>query len=218
MVETARLYLVTPPLERLGDFPDQLRQAVEPGDVACVLLRLRARDDQEAKKIVRAAADIVQPRGAALLLEADAGADSATLAMRANADGVHYGRGLSQEFVEGAAKLKPRRIVGLGGITSRDDAMVAGEADVDYLMFGARDARGITPDHERTLELVTWWADIFNVPCVAYAHDLAEIVEYSKAGAEFVALGAAVFEDPRGVAAAMADARRLIALSQSDHV
>ncbi len=218
MVETARLYLVTPPLERLGDFPDQLRQAVEPGDIACVLVRLKARDDQEAKKIVRAAADIAQPRGAAVLLEADAGADSATLAMRANADGVHYGRGLTPEFVEGAAKLKPRRIVGLGGVNSRDDAMVAGEADVDYLMFGAPDADGNTPDPAKTLELVTWWADIFNVPCVAYAHDLAEIVEYAKAGAEFIALGAAVFEDPRGVAAAMADARRVIALSQTDLV
>ena len=218
MVETARLYLVTPPLERLGDFPDQLRGAVEPGDIACVLVRLKARDDQEAKKIVRAAADIAQPRGAAVLLEADAGADSATLAMRANADGVHYGRGLTPEFVEGAARLKPRRIVGLGGIDSRDSAMLAGETYVDYLMFGAPDADGVVPDFAATLELVAWWADIFNVPCVAYAHDLAEISEYTRVGAEFVALGAAVFDDPRGVGAAMADARRLIQLKNADLV
>lgn len=218
MAETARLYLVTPPLERLGDFPDQLREAVEPGDIACVLVRLKARDDQEAKKIVRAAADIAQPRGAAVLLEADAGADSATLAMRANVDGVHYGRGLTPEFIEGAAKLKPRRIVGLGGIASRDAAMLAGETDVDYLMFGAPDAAGGVPDFAATLELVTWWAEIFNVPCVAFAHDLAEIAEYKRVGAEFVALGDVVFEDPRGLAAAMADARRLIQLTHTDLV
>lgn len=48
---------------------------------------------------------------------------------------------------------------------------------------------------------------MFNVPCVAVAHDLAEVEALAQSGAEFVALGPKVFEDPRGLAAAVADAQ-----------
>jgi orotidine-5'-phosphate decarboxylase len=51
----------------------------------------------------------------------------------------------------------------------------------------------------------------FNVPCVGYAHDLGAIGDLVRAGADFIALGDAVFADPRGAAAALRDAARLMA-------
>ena len=86
--------------------------------------------------------------------------------------------------------------------------MAAGEAGADYVMFGG--PGGAEPDGG-VVERVAWWADIFNVPCVAYAHDLGAIGDLVRAGADFIALGDAVFADPRGAAAALRDAARLIA-------
>ena len=85
--------------------------------------------------------------------------------------------------------------------------MTAGEAGADYLMFGGP-ASG--EPHERIVERVAWWAEIFNVPCVGYAHELGAIGDLVRAGADFIALGDAVFADPRGAGPALRDAARLI--------
>ena len=169
-----------------------------------MLLRHAARDERAGKALVRDAATLVQTAGAALLVEA-----SPRLAAHADADGVHVPA--PGEALEAAiGSLKPERIVGCGGLGSRDDAMRAGETDVDYLMFGEPDAAGETPDAAWTLERVRWWAEIFNVPCVGFAQRLDEVGPLAAAGAEFVALGAAVFDDARGPGAAVDEAMRAI--------
>ena len=73
-------------------------------------------------------------------------------------------------------------------------------------MFG-----GCAETHAQIVERVAWWAEIFNVPCVGYAHDLASIGDLVRAGADFIALGDAVFADPRRAAAALHDAARFMA-------
>ncbi len=55
----------------------------------------------------------------------------------------------------------------------RDEAMEAGEKDIDYMMFGDLDPGGESA--ESVLERASWWAEIFNVPCIGVAHDLAEV-------------------------------------------
>ena len=72
----------------------------------------------------------------------------------------------------------------------------------DYVMFGDN----VRPSLDAVIERVSWWADVFEVPCVAYATALDEIAPLVEAGADFVAVGDAIFADPRGVERAMADA------------
>ena len=79
----------------------------------------------------------------------------------------------------------------------------AGEQDIDYLMFGAP---GDPTSPDAILERTRWWAEIFNVPCVAFARSLEEIEPLADAGAEFIALEAAVWDNPRGPAAAVSEA------------
>jgi thiamine-phosphate pyrophosphorylase len=38
-------------------------------------------------------------------------------------------------------------------------------------------------------ERVTWWAEVFVIPCVAYAAHVEEIAPLVRAGADFIALG-----------------------------
>jgi thiamine-phosphate pyrophosphorylase len=82
--------------------------------------------------------------------------------------------------------------------------MLAAEAGADYVMFGEPDAAGKRPSFDAIHERVGWWTEVFEIPCVAYAASLAEIAALG--AAEFVALGPFIFSDPRGPAAAVADA------------
>jgi thiamine-phosphate pyrophosphorylase len=200
--DAPRLYLITPPISDWTPYRLLFEAAMATCGVACVLLRTAAREEGEKKKIMRALAPLVQKHGVACLV-----ADDPQWAVRANADGVHIDG--SGERLEGALRaLKPGYIVGAGGLPTRDAAMAAGEAGADYVMFG-----GGAETRAQIVERVAWWAEIFNVPCVGYAHDLGAIGDLVRAGADFIALGDAVFADPRGAAAALRDAARLIALT-----
>ncbi len=198
------LYLLSPTLSDAGAFAPLLQAALEAADVACVLLNVGAADPGAAKKIIQTLAPLAQGRGAALLLDCEP-----RIVSRTGADGVHLrvsGETLEPTIAEAIESLKPDHIVGVGGIRTRHDAMSAGEADIDYILFGepAKDS-WVAPFEER-LEKVEWWSDIFNVPCVAYAGALAEVAQFAAAGADFIALGDAIWSDPRGPAAALREA------------
>ena len=65
-------------------------------------------------------------------------------------------------------------------------------------MFGEPDDEGTRPSFAAIVERVAWWAEVFEIPCVAYAGSIEEIEALCAAGADFVALGDAAFADPRG--------------------
>ncbi len=191
-----RLFLITPPVADGAAFAARLEEALKACDVACVLIRAAGRDQGENKKIVLALTPLAQARDVAVLVE-----DDPQFARRVKADGCHV-RDAGEALERALAALHPDAIVGAGPLTSRDDAMTAGEAGVDYLMFGGPDS---AEPLASVIERVAWWAEIFNVPCVAYARRLGEARGLAEAGADFIALGDAVFEDPRGAAAALAE-------------
>jgi thiamine-phosphate pyrophosphorylase len=206
--EAPRLYLTTPKVTDARAFGGPFEAALAAGDVACVLLQVDGRDDGEAKRIVRTLAEIAARHDVALLVAGDA-----QLATRAGADGVHV-RGAGQDLSEALESLKPERIVGCGGLELRDDAMAAGEAGVDYVMFGDALADGEVPSLAETLERTGWWAEIFNVPCVALAHGFEDIAPLADAGADFVALGDWLWSDLRGPAAVVREAHAVLAGSR----
>ena len=202
MTEAPRLFLITPPVDDAETFRPLLEAAVGAAEIACVLLRTAARDDGAAKAMVKVFAPIVQERGTALLLAADH-----RLAARTEVDGVHVAGG-GPALADALAGLRPKKIVGVGGLGGRDAAMLAGESGADYVMFGGPD----DPESaESVLERASWWAEIFNVPCVAYAHrpDLAG--DLAATGVEFVAICQGVWDDPDTVAAIVRSAGRMLA-------
>jgi thiamine-phosphate pyrophosphorylase len=194
-----RIYLITPPISDWTPYPPLFEEALAARDVACVLLRIAAGKEADKEKIVRTLAPLVQRQGVACLV-----ADDPRWAVRVNADGVHID-GEGERLQSALRILQPGHIVGAGGLPTRDAAMTAGEAGADYVMFG-----GGGEPHAVIVERVAWWAEIFNVPCVGYAHDLSAIGDLVRAGADFIALGDKVF-DPRGAAAVLRAAARLLA-------
>jgi thiamine-phosphate pyrophosphorylase len=202
----SKLYLLTPPLlaSDLDSFASILAAAVGAGDVACVLARLAPGAEGDAKKIVTRLLEIAAHGGTALLVN-----NNPRLAARIGADGVHVTGG-DAALKDALASLKPERIVGAGLLRTRDDAMNAGEAGADYVMFGEPRRDGFTPPAEETVERVQWWAEIFEPPCVGYAASLAGIAPLVDAGADFVALADAVWTAPAPLEA-LAQARAVLA-------
>jgi thiamine-phosphate pyrophosphorylase len=192
-ISTPRLYLITPVIIEPAAFVAPFEAVLAAGDIACVLLQTME------TAIVRKFTAVTQQRGIACLV------GDPRLAADTGCDGVHVD-GVGPGLEAALAAMKPRGIVGVGGLKTRHDAMSAGETDVDYLMFG-----GPGEPFAEIRERTAWWAEIFNPPCVAYAQALDEVSVLASAGADFVALGDVVWNDPRGPAAAIEAAQRSLA-------
>lgn len=200
-----RLYIITPPRLEPQGFAETLKAALSAGDVACVQLRLKAEDGQapaDADAIRRATEllmPIAQAHDAAFLIN-----DRADLAAELGADGVHVGQ--SDTPYEDARKLLgPNRIVGITCHASRHLAMTAGEAGADYVAFGAFHKTDTKqPISWAEPEILTWWSELFEVPCVAIGGITVENAgPLVSAGADFLAVSAGVWAHEAGPAAAV---------------
>jgi thiamine-phosphate pyrophosphorylase len=198
---SARLYLITPPAFDLAEFAPLLAQALDAGDVACVQLRLKEVDDDTIRRAADALRPIVQDREVAFIMN-----DRPDLALQTGCDGVHVGQ-------EDVSYVAARQILGLGrivGVTcynSRHLAIEAADAGADYVAFGGF-FRSSTKDTRRIAgndpEILRWWSETMTVPCCAIGgitpQNCGVLVA---AGADFLAIIAAVWDHPGGPAAAV---------------
>ncbi|MGU9979045.1 thiamine phosphate synthase [Phreatobacter sp. HK31-P] len=201
-----QLVLVTPVLGDPADFLPALSAALAAGPVAAVIARFEASDERTLVNRIKELASTVQAGGAALMVEGPVEA-----VVRGGADGIHlvYQPELLSEAV---SRLAPQRMVGVAGLKSKDDAMASGEAGADYVMFGEpavsrhAEKNGVVPPFHAVVERVAWWAEVFEVPVVGHTPDIAGAAALAKVHADFVALGAPVWDHPEGPAAAVAEA------------
>lgn len=163
----------------------QLEAALGAGPIASICL-LPPADATYDTRVLPPLIALAQKVGAAALL-----VDDARLARTLSADGVHLSAGKAR-----AGYGEAREIVGRGAIVgadagrSRDAAMHLGEDGADYVAFGIpRSVTNWQAARERRLDLVTWWAEIFEVPCVAFdVEDPQEASALAAAGADFIAM------------------------------
>ena len=169
---------------------DVLAAALDAAPVASVLIRPHPDPGAEAASTsatTRALLSLVQKRGIAALVLADA-----AHASQLGADGMHvpWTRDVVREFKELRVVMAAATIIGGDAGRSRDDAMQLGEAGADYVAFGIPPhvedrARAI----ERQIDLISWWSQIFEVPCVAFdVADADQARRLAEAGADFISV------------------------------
>jgi thiamine-phosphate pyrophosphorylase len=202
MSNSARLALLGPHgLDATGTdgFTAALKAACEAGDVAAVIVRLAATDERGLIARVKQIAPVAQEHGAALVVACPGFAgDLAAVAIRGGADGVHVDK--PRDLPDLRGRLRDGRILGAGGLETKHAAMEAGEAGIDYVMFGGLYPDGVAPDPETVLARASWWAEIFETPCIAVAAAAEEIAPLAGTGAEFVGLESRLWlQDPAGV-------------------
>jgi thiamine-phosphate pyrophosphorylase len=193
-----RLYLATPEVDDPSALVSSLPGLLAGADIAAVLLRLKMADQRSMISRVKTLAPVIQNAGAALLLDGHV-----ELVARAGADGAHV-NGLAA-LEEALPSLKPDRIAGVGGLATRHDSMTAGEKGADYVLFGEPDTKGNRPSMEAVAERLDWWAELFEPPCIGWAASRDEAYAFVLAGADFILLSDAVWADPRGASAALAE-------------
>jgi len=198
-----RLILVTPVIEDAVEFAPLLEQACRAGDVAAVIVKVAPDDEVIALSAIRILSTHLEGTGAVVLL-----ANLPGLVDAAGADGAHFSD--LDRLQSTRTSLAAGRLTGVAGLHSRHDAMVASELGVDYVMFGEPDANGRRPGLSALVERVSWWAEIFQVPCVAFAGSLEEAQQLAQARADFVALGDAIWSRPENAAEVVAKATQLV--------
>lgn len=204
------LYLITPVLDDVVGFRPALEEACAAATVTAVLLRLAPVDERTLINRVKAIAPVAQANDAAVVV-ADPGSpvDLATVATRGGADGAHSDDPARLEDL--CQRLKEGRDIGAGGLRSKHDAMVAGELGVDYVLFGEPRRDGTVPPLDLVVERASWWTEIFQTPCAVYAPALTDLPDLVATGAEFIALGDAVWSHPDGPGAGLLAAARVLA-------
>ncbi len=196
----ARLYLITPASFELATFSRTLEDALAGGDVAAVQLRLKDVSDAEVLRIGAALKPIVQSAGAAFILN-----DRPDVAVQLGADGVHVGQG-DAGYREARRVLGPDKIVGVTAHNSRHLAMEAAEAGADYVAFGAfYPSNTKEPSYWAKPEILDIWAEVSTTPCVAIGGiDIDNAEPLVRAGADFLAVSAGVWNHADGPRAAVA--------------
>ncbi|WP_323761897.1 thiamine phosphate synthase [Maricaulis sp.] len=194
----SQLYLITPPRIDV-DFLATLESALDAGPVSALQIRLKDHSEAELMELAPTLIKAAQSRGVAAILN-----DSPQLADRLGCDGVHIGQS-DGRVKEARAIMGKDRTIGVTCHASRHLAMVAGEAGADYVAFGAFHPTQTKPtEHVATTDLLTWWVELFELPCVAIGgitpDNAAPLVA---AGADFLAVCGGVWQHADGPAAAV---------------
>ncbi|WP_336278541.1 thiamine phosphate synthase [Bartonella sp. CB175] len=165
-----------------------LRQIMQTKSFACVIVYDSQGDDAFLQKQAQTYADDIQHNDAALLI-----AGENRVAERIKADGLHLERDL-----DALKNLKnqnnKQKIRGFGNVRDRHCAMVAAEANADYLLFGKLGADKKPHAHARNLQLAQWWAEIMETPAIIQAgSDFETFDEVINTACEFIAVEEIIF-------------------------
>ena len=198
-VSSCRLYLITPPKLEPRAFADELKRALDAGDVASLQLRLKDASDHDILRAAEVLMPIAQSRDVAFIVN-----DRPDIAHMIRADGVHVGQD-DVPYAEAREIVGRHAIIGVTCHDSRELAFAAGEAGADYVAFGAffPTATKEAKTHA-DLELLEWWAKAMTVPVVAIGGiTVGNAKPLIDAGADFIAVSSGVWNYAEGCAAAV---------------
>ncbi len=191
-----RLVLIAPDIADGAERTKIVDDALRGGDVASVIVPQYDLSDVEFQVHAELLVPVIQAAGVAAIIAGDS-----RVAGRAKADGLHV-QGTAEDVAEAVEKYTPKMMVGAGGFKGRHTALETGDVGPDYVFFG-KFGGDIKPEaHSKNLDLAEWWASMVEIPCIVMGGtDPASALVCAETGAEFVALGQAVFADPARAAA-----------------
>jgi thiamine-phosphate pyrophosphorylase len=188
-----RIYLRVPALDA-GAARELLGEAVADRHVECVLFTASAAE-AFGLDLVRELIAFSRAHGTVALLE-----DDVSAAERFGADGVHLSAPDPQTIAGTRGRLGERAVIGAFAGLSRHAGMEFAEAGADYVAIGGAVSLQ-NGDHEigQIKDMVRWWSELIEVPCVARVvggWDAAE--DIARAGADFIDVDALIWSDDTG--------------------
>lgn len=188
-----RLYLNTPYMFEPYRFADELAQALDAGEVACVRLRLRGASQDELKYAIDTLRPVCHAREVALVIS-----DHYDLVKETGLDGVHFERNPGQQN-RARDLLGDDAILGVGCGASKHSGMIAGERGADYVSFGpVRPAPFAVNGRQADQELFDWWQQMIELPVVAEGGMTPAIAQELVGKADFIVACRSVWRHPDG--------------------
>jgi thiamine-phosphate pyrophosphorylase len=190
--QSPQLYLITPPVFDLAQFPSLLARVCDSAEIACLRMALATQDEDTILRAGDALREIAHARDIPIMI-----ADHVLMVARLGLDGVHLSdarrpvRKLRTELGEDA-------IIGAFCGTSRHDGMSAGEAGADYVSFGPVGASQLGAGEQAAHELFAWWSEMISLPVVAEGALTRALIEHFAPVSDFFAIGSEIWnaEDP----------------------
>lgn len=201
-----QIYLITPPeISDLTDFCKQLETAISAAPVACLQIRLKDVPDSDVVQAAEAIIPLCHTHNVSVIIN-----DRPDLAKACSADGVHIGQE-DMDYFSSRELLGEDAIIGITCHNSKELAFQAASAGANYVAFGAFFETGTkTPKTRAELEILTWWNQVVETPCVAIGGiNPSNAATVIKAGADFIAVSSGVWQHPEGPASAVAQLYQL---------
>ncbi|HEY9011004.1 MAG TPA: thiamine phosphate synthase [Devosia sp.] len=174
-----QIFLIAPDNTETAPFLARLKAVLEAHEVSALLLPRGSRAENAYKDFAKKVIPVAQDAGVAVLLEGSPG-----LVKMLNADGLHITGADVEAAREAVEALRPKMIVGVGDVTTRDAAMSLGELEVDYILFGPLSG----PTKPAAREMARWWAETMEIPSVLSDPE-ATFEAFDAEGCEFIGLG-----------------------------
>ena len=208
MSEPCQIYLLTPPvISDVDRFCATLEEALTAAPVACLQIRLKELENSALVQAGRAISEICHAANIEVILN-----DQPELVAEIGADGAHIGQE-DMDYFSSRELLGGDAILGVTCHNSKELAFAAAKAGADYVAFGAFfDTPTKTPKAKAELEILEWWQEAVEIPCVAIGGitvDNAKSV--IQAGADFIAVSSGVWDHPDGPAMAVSHFSQLCA-------
>lgn len=199
--DSCGLYLISPPALDPVVFAPMLERALDGGEVAAFQLYLKEANDVVNLRACELLMPVVHKRGIPFIIN-----EHTNIAKKAGCDGVHL-RQKSSSIKIARETLGKEAIIGVSCWVSRHDGMTAAEHGADYVQFSpCFRNRLISNDELVTADLIQWWNEIIETPCVVGGGltplNCGPMVD---AGADFICASTAVWEYPEGEGEAVRD-------------
>lgn len=187
-----QLYLITPPVIDLAQFPDTLSRLLDGSEIACLRMALASEDEDVILRTGDALREIAHARDIPLVIT-----DHLLMVERLGLDGVHL-RGAHSRIRKLRDSMGQDAIIGAYCGTQRHDGMAAGEAGADYISFGPVGTLGLGDGQVVPHELFEWWSEVIELPVVAEGALNRELVESLAPVVDFLAVGSEIWgqDDP----------------------
>lgn len=160
----------------------------EAGDIASVVFNAQNIDQTTVQSLLEPITALLQARGIAVIVDGDT-----RTAGRIGADGLQIGAE-APLLQDTKAQHGARMMVGVTNVKTRHNALLLGEGEPDYIMFGKQGTDTRPEPHPKNIELGQWWSAMVEIPCIVLGGNTVEsVVAVAQSGVEFVGLETAIF-------------------------
>lgn len=194
MTDSAQIYLQTPEQFEPSDFAPVLAEILATTSIACVRISMASGDAAILGRAADVLREVCHAREVAIVID-----DHYRMVETHGLDGVHLTDG-SRSVRAARDALGKDAIVGAYCGDSRHNGITAAEIGVDYVSFGPLADSGAVGDGSiAPAELFEWWSEMIEVPVVAEGIINADTISKIKDTADFVCLGADIWQtdDPQ---------------------